>query len=100
MLSLIIILYESLKNFNNHINNKIFFRFESMKKLLVLFSACSFVLTSCAQNNSIVGAGKKVDPYHFTSTKTLTCTHGAVASAHPLASEIGLAIMQRGGNAF
>lgn len=72
-----------------------------MKKFKLLLFACSFFLASCAQTNKpIVGANAEVNPYHFTSTKTLTCTHGCVASAHPIASEIGLAIMKRGGNAF
>jgi gamma-glutamyltranspeptidase/glutathione hydrolase len=70
-----------------------------MKNFFLVLSLCWIALTSCSQNNKAV-IGNEVNPYHFTSTKTLTCTHGAVASAHPLASEIGLAIMQRGGNAF
>jgi gamma-glutamyltranspeptidase/glutathione hydrolase len=83
---------------NNYLN---ILRFESMKKMLFIIISSWFILTSCAQNDkSIVGAGKEVDPYHFTSYKTLTCTHGCVVSAHPLASEIGLAVMKRGGNAF
>ena len=48
----------------------------------------------------IVGAGNEVDPYHYTSTKSLTVKHGCVVSAHPMASEVGLAILKRGGNAF
>jgi gamma-glutamyltranspeptidase/glutathione hydrolase len=68
-----------------------------------LFSVLCFyiVLISCAQTNtSIVGAGKEVDPYHYTSVKNITITNGCVVSAHPLASEVGLAILKRGGNAF
>ncbi|MEO8712640.1 MAG: gamma-glutamyltransferase, partial [Parafilimonas sp.] len=40
------------------------------------------------------------DPYHYTSVKNVTITNGCVVSAHPLASEVGLAILKRGGNAF
>ena len=67
------------------------------------FSVIGFAIfvSSCAQTSQlIVGAGKEVDPYHYKSTKTLTVTHGCVVSAHPLASEVGLAILKRGGNAF
>ncbi|HVZ55256.1 MAG TPA: gamma-glutamyltransferase [Chitinophagaceae bacterium] len=39
------------------------------------------------------------DAFHYTIQKNVTCTNGAVVSAHPLASEVGLAILRRGGNA-
>ena len=70
-----------------------------MKRFFFTVTAFASVLVSCGQER-IVGPGKDVDPYHFISVKTLTCTHACVASAHPLASEVGLAIMKRGGNAF
>ena len=72
-----------------------------MKKFLFILLTNNIVLSLCAQiSKPIVGVGNEVDPYHFTSVKTLTVAHGCVASAHPLASEIGLAILKRGGNAF
>src|SRR4051812_13257462 len=72
-----------------------------MKKFLFILLTINIVLNSCAQTSKqIVGAGKEVDPYHYTSTKNITITHGCVVSAQPLASEIGLAILKRGGNAF
>jgi len=52
------------------------------------------------QAQSIVGVEKEVDPYHYSSVKSVTYTKACVASAHPLASEVGVAIMKRGGNAF
>lgn len=55
---------------------------------------------SFAQTNSIVGPGKKVDPYHYTAHKNHTYEKASVASAHPLASLVGAAIMEKGGNAF
>lgn len=64
--------------------------------LLFFVAACSNV----KQATSLVGAGKAVDPYHYTSVKSLTFNKAAVASAHPLASEVGVAVMQQGGNAF
>ncbi|HXB08610.1 MAG TPA: gamma-glutamyltransferase, partial [Puia sp.] len=39
-------------------------------------------------------------PYHYSIHKTAAVTHGAVVSAHPLASGAGLAILRQGGNAF
>jgi gamma-glutamyltranspeptidase/glutathione hydrolase len=37
--------------------------------------------------------------YHYTVNKNITVTHGAVVSAHPLASEAGLQILKQYGNA-
>ncbi|MEI8074284.1 MAG: gamma-glutamyltransferase [Bacteroidota bacterium] len=49
---------------------------------------------------SIVGAGKKVDPYHYAVVKNGQFRRASVSSAHPLASLVGAAIMEQGGNAF
>ncbi len=49
---------------------------------------------------SIVGAGKKVDPYHYAVVKNGQFRRASVSSAHPLASQVGAAIMEQGGNAF
>ncbi|MEI6947159.1 gamma-glutamyltransferase [Paraflavisolibacter sp. H34] len=40
------------------------------------------------------------DPYAYTAAKKVTATHGAVVSAHALASKAGVAVMKAGGNAF
>ncbi|SFD64226.1 gamma-glutamyltranspeptidase / glutathione hydrolase [Chitinophaga sp. CF118] len=37
--------------------------------------------------------------YHYATQKNITASHGAVVSAHPLASQAGLQILQQGGNA-
>lgn len=41
-----------------------------------------------------------INPYQFEIIKEKLFTHAAVTSAHPLASMVGAAIMQDGGNAF
>jgi len=38
-------------------------------------------------------------PYSYTTQRKVEVTHGAVVSAHPLASAVGLAILKKGGNA-
>ncbi len=39
-------------------------------------------------------------PYAYSISKSAFVSHGAVVSAHPLASNIGATILQQGGNAF
>ena len=72
-----------------------------MKKICFYLLGITIILNACAPTSkAVVGAGKEVDPYHFTSIKTVSVKNGCVASAHPLASEIGLTMLKRGGNAF
>ena len=71
-------------------------------KLAQTLSICILLCslqTSIAQV-SIVGAGKKVDPYHYAVVKNGQFRRASVSSAHPLASMVGAAIMEQGGNAF
>src|SRR6478735_7759052 len=70
-----------------------------MRRLLFLFST-AFLIVSCNTTQSMVGTGKAIDPYHYSSAKKTLAKNGAVASAHPLASKVGVAIMRSGGNAF
>lgn len=39
-------------------------------------------------------------PFHYTSQKEITASHGVVVCAHPLAAKAGVEAMRRGGNAF
>src|SRR5215216_1214171 len=59
--------------------------------LVILFTACSGTRSTTSLS---------VNPYGYTTQKKVTGTNGAVVSAHPLASEIGIAIMKQGGNAI
>ena len=69
-----------------------------MKKLSLFLIVSSYNIYLNAQR--IAGLEKEVDPYHYSSVKFVTYSKACVASAHPLASEVGAAIMKRGGNAF
>jgi len=50
--------------------------------------------------SSSVHAQTDNNPYSYQIRKRMECTHGAVVSAHPLASRTGVAILQQGGNAL
>lgn len=41
----------------------------------------------------------QINPYSYHSQKNITCSNGAVVSAHPLASKVGVSILKKGGNA-
>lgn len=40
-----------------------------------------------------------IRPFSYSSQKVVTASNGAVVSAHPLASQVGVAILKKGGNA-
>src|SRR2546423_11522979 len=42
---------------------------------------------------------QKINPYQYSIQKKIECRNGAVVSAHPLASKVGVNILQQGGNA-
>lgn len=61
----------------------------------ILFAVTPFVF---AQQKPIIG--NDVDPFNFNIVKSKTHNKAAVVCAHPIASEVGVAIMKKGGNAF
>lgn len=65
-----------------------------MRYLILLGLTVCTLHTACAQ--------QKIDdlhPYDYTIQKDIRVLHGAVVSAHPLASQVGAMILQQGGNA-
>lgn len=52
-------------------------------------------LTACSNSNH-----ERINPYSYRVQKQLTSSHGAVVSAHPLASQVGVKILREGGNAI
>ncbi len=42
----------------------------------------------------------QINPYKYSIQKKVECSNGAVVSAHPLSSKVGIKIMKKGGNAF
>jgi gamma-glutamyltranspeptidase/glutathione hydrolase len=72
-----------------------------MRKLSLFLSLLLLVHQTQAQKSgSWVGPGKAVDPYRYSIVKSAVFNQAAVASAHPLASQVGAVVMKNGGNAF
>jgi len=67
-----------------------------MKKIFFLFLLPVLFEFSCSTTKT---APTLVDQYKYDIQKKITCENGAVVSAHPLASKVGLAILKMGGNA-
>lgn len=66
-----------------------------MKKIFITLIYCLFF--SYLQN--VHAQSEKINPYNYQVTKKVVCKNGAVVSAHALASEVGVNILQEGGNA-
>ena len=68
-----------------------------MNRLLVFFLLIAF-LFSCKSTSK--NAALPFNAYNYTTTKKVVADHGAVVSAHALASKSGVEILKAGGNAF
>ncbi|MFT3935525.1 MAG: gamma-glutamyltransferase [Chitinophagaceae bacterium] len=64
------------------------------------FLVALFLLLSILVNAQQKQGIDAINPYQYTIKKTITCSNGAVVSAHPLASKAGLLMLQKGGNAI
>ncbi len=69
-----------------------------MKKNVVV-SFIFVLLASCAQTQKNKSSLGDINPYQYSSAKKVIVENGAVVSAHPLASKIGIAVLKMGGNA-
>ena len=59
----------------------------------------ALILSACSGGRKVV-VPVHINAYQYNIKKRIECTNGAVVSAHPLASEIGVLILKQGGNAF
>ncbi len=73
--------------------------FCNMRRLIFIIAITCYCTFVSAQKKAHI-VGTQVNPFSFAINKSKTYSQAAVASAHPLASEIGVAIMKQGGNAF
>ena len=58
----------------------------------ILYTTISVLLTSIT--------AAQYNPYRYDIQRKVICEQGAVVSAHPLASKVGVAILKQGGNSF
>jgi gamma-glutamyltranspeptidase/glutathione hydrolase len=68
-----------------------------MRQPFILFF---FLCTQLLSSPTRLEAQDATSPFHYSIQRTVSVTHGAVVSAHPLASNAGVAILRQGGNAF
>jgi gamma-glutamyltranspeptidase / glutathione hydrolase len=69
-----------------------------MTRLICYVLVVAILLNGCSGGKKVL-TPVAVNAYQYTIQKRIECTNGAVVSAHPLASEVGLAILKQGGNA-
>ncbi len=70
-----------------------------MKKFYWFFAVC-LVIISCKTFTAGTPGSEGIDPYSFKVQKKASGYNGAVVSAHPLASKVGIQVLKNGGNAI
>ena len=68
----------------------------AMKNFLPILLAV--LVVSCSTSKKSTGID--INPYQYSITKKVIAQKGAVVSAHPLASKVGVEVLKKGGNAF
>lgn len=68
-------------------------------KTRIFSSLIILLLCSCSGPQKTGHSANTINPYQYTGSKKITAANGAVVSAHPLASKVGVEILKQGGNA-
>ncbi|HWJ28990.1 MAG TPA: gamma-glutamyltransferase, partial [Flavisolibacter sp.] len=68
-------------------------------KLLLIVTFSAHFLAFGQTGGKIIDP-QNINPYQYTAQKNVLAKNGAVTSAHPLASKVGVEIMKEGGNAI
>jgi len=71
-----------------------------MKKLFIGFLLVIGFSLACHSPKKTVVESLHINPFQFSVQKKVICGNGAVVSAHPLASKVGVEILKQGGNAI
>lgn len=74
-----------------------------MRKSKLIFPAfiiLSLAVLSCHSPKPVTARSSGINPYRYSIKRTQSGFNGAVVSAHPLASQAGLEILKKGGNAI
>ncbi len=66
-----------------------------MRSIFFLFTGLLFLSCHTTKNPGL----HSINPFQYSTSKKVIAKNGAVASAHPLASKVGVEIMKKGGNA-
>ena len=68
-----------------------------MQPILYILSFCVFISCNVTKKSAEANV---INPYQYSIQKKFIGKNGAVVSAHPLASQVGVSVMQKGGNAI
>ena len=68
-----------------------------LKMMVPLLLFLAFI--GCINSKKSTSASSGLIPYDYTVQKRIVAENGAVVSAHPLASKVGVAVLKMGGNA-
>jgi gamma-glutamyltranspeptidase/glutathione hydrolase len=71
-----------------------------MKKIFQSVLLIIILLTACHSPRKVSVDPVNINPYQYSIQKKIVCDNGAVVSAHPLASKVGVEILKMGGNAI
>ncbi len=66
---------------------------------LIVSLLLAITIAGCHSAKKNTGLPVSINPYHYEVQKKAIADNGAVVSAHPLASKVGVAILKMGGNA-
>jgi len=70
-----------------------------MLRKILYFVAFVLLLSSCKTTQKSQVSLSNINPYQYSGSKKIIAENGAVVSAHPLASKVGVEILKQGGNA-
>jgi len=71
-----------------------------MKKIFYCLLLSGAILPACHSPRRTSAETININPYQFSIQKKIIGENGAVVSAHPLASKVGVEILKQGGNAI